>query len=196
MGPFGKKQERRLRVWPGRLGSRAFAAPKRLRPRRRGASDPAFRAIRPGSWEPAGLPVARCDRIAIAARGVWSQAPRKSPWWSAERRGSLRRGPGYAPQAYPGPFAPARGVSQTPAPFGAPLPSQKGSNAEDLRKSRAPRAAETSDHTYTGSRSPNVMLARIYPRRAGACRRRVAGCARGLMFLRLDRLSPEQTRHS
>src|SRR5262245_12219288 len=42
-----------------------------ISPDTRGASDPAFRAIRPESWEPAGRPVSHSRRPAIAARGVW-----------------------------------------------------------------------------------------------------------------------------
>ena len=75
MGPFGRS----------RSGACGFGSPSRAL----GASrTPPFGHYDPEAGSQLDYRSTVSNRRAIAARGVWSVAPRKSPWWSAERRGS------------------------------------------------------------------------------------------------------------
>ena len=92
-----------LRVRPNQPGSR-------------GASDTAFRALRPESWEPAGLPVSNSHRLASAARAC-----------GARLHGNHR---GEAPQGAPAYVTgrqslPMKGLAQPQGGHGCGVPHQR-----------------------------------------------------------------------
>jgi hypothetical protein len=84
---------------------------------------------------------------------------------SHEHRGGAPKGAGPRSQGDPdtlrtrvGPFAAARGVSQAPASFGAPLPSQRGrATRKRLCKSRAQHAAATRNRARATSHRGTLL---------------------------------------
>ena len=125
-----------------------------------------------GPAQPAGLPGRLGHRsmgtMTCAQGACWTTGrrlrtgrqttARGSEARSHEHRGGAPKGAGPRSQGDPdtlrkrvGPFAAAHGASQTPAPFGAPLPSSRGrARRKRFRKLRALRAAATSSCAPNG----------------------------------------------